>query len=52
MVWFEEYRTCGCSFVADKLSELPGYCPRHFHDKRRRTRLPDMGFERGHVGTG
>lgn len=52
MVWFEEYRTCGCSFIADKKDELPGYCPRHFHDKRRRTRLPDVGFERGHVGTG
>lgn len=50
MVWYEEYRTCCCTFIADKREDLPGYCPRHFHSKRRRLRIPDVGFERGHVG--
>lgn len=52
MVWLEEYKRCGCSFIADKKSDLPGYCPRHFDDFRRRTRILDVGFERGWVGNG
>lgn len=52
MVWFEEYKHCSCSFVADLRRELPGYCPRHGNDKRRRLQLPDNGIERGYVETG
>ncbi len=52
MIWFEEYRTCSCSFVADLRRDLPGYCPRHGHNKRRRLQLPDNGIVRGYVETG
>jgi len=51
-VYYEEYGRCSCTFIADKKDELPGYCPRHFTDKKRRVRLLDMGFERGLVGSG
>lgn len=51
MIWYEEYKTCSCTFIADKKEDLPGYCPRHFHDKRRRMKLPDNDFERGYAGT-
>lgn len=51
-VWYEEYKHCACSFIAEKRAELPGYCPRHGNEKRRRLKLPDKGFERGYVGVG
>lgn len=50
MVWYEEYRICACSFIAIEKRDLPGYCPRHFNDKRRVVRIPDVGFELGYVG--
>lgn len=50
MVYYEEYKTCSCSFVAAKREDLPGYCPRHFTNRRRRIRIPDMGFEMGLAG--
>lgn len=39
-VWLEEYKHCGCSFVAEKKSELLGYCPKHANDRRRVIKLP------------
>lgn len=35
-VWMEEYKTCSCTFLAEKKSELPGYCEKHGNDYRHR----------------
>jgi len=45
MVWYEEYKQCGCSFVDADRTKLPGYCPKHANDKRRRLRLPAKNFQ-------
>jgi hypothetical protein len=47
--WMEEYKTCGCSFVAKLRRELPGYCSRHGTDRRRVTKLP-KAIEAGYAG--
>jgi hypothetical protein len=49
--WMEEYKKCGCSFVAKKKSELPGYCSRHGTDRRRATKLIEP-IECGYAGVG
>lgn len=32
--WFEEYKQCGCSYVAEFKRELVGYCGRHGTDRQ------------------
>lgn len=33
--WMEEYRKCGCTFVAQSKAALPGYCEKHGNDRLR-----------------
>ncbi len=49
--WLEEYRACGCTFMARTKRELLGYCQKHGNDRRRITRMPCAAdMEMGHAG--
>lgn len=50
MVWYEEYKTCSCSFLGRIKSELPGYCPRHGTPKRKRIEVPDQNYKQEDLG--
>lgn len=39
-VWYQEYKTCSCTFVGKERQELPGHCPRHQTETRRTVKLP------------
>jgi hypothetical protein len=49
-VWYEEYKTCSCSFIARDKTDLPGHCPRHQTPKRRRIRIPDQNYKPEDMG--
>ena len=49
-VYMEEYKTCSCSQIEYKRSDLLGYCRRHFHDRRRVTKLPAETFDKADLG--
>jgi hypothetical protein len=54
-VWLEEYEQCSCTNVTELRRDATGYCPRHFTDKKRITKLPNDGpnkLELGYVGMG
>ena len=54
MGWYEEYKRCSCNFISARRDELPGYCPKHFTDKRRRIKIPIDNMAEsdfGYVGT-
>lgn len=49
-MWLEEYRHCGCTFLARVRRELLGYCEKHGNDRRRVHRLPfDPSVTFGHA---
>lgn len=54
IIWLEEYKTCSCTYIADKKRDLPGYCPKHGTDRKYIIKLPDAPdgdtFDRGYVG--
>ena len=51
-IYLEEYEKCGCSFASKLKRDLPGYCSIHGTDRRRCTKLPEIGktFELGFAG--
>jgi hypothetical protein len=49
--WLEEYKSCGCSFVAKRKRDLLGYCERHGTDRKRVIKLPHP-MECGYAGNG
>jgi hypothetical protein len=50
MIWFEEYKTCSCSFLALEKKDLPGYCEKHGTEKRRRMRVPNHDYKDEDLG--
>ena len=51
-VWLEEYQACGCSNVTKTKAGVIGYCPKHYTDRRRLSRIIDVGFQLGYAGVG
>ena len=47
----EEYERCSCTQIEKRKKDLLGYCSRHFTDRKRVTKIPDIG-EKGWVGNG
>ena len=50
-VYMEEYLRCSCTHIERLKKDLPGYCQRHFTDRKRVIKIPDIG-EKGWVGNG
>lgn len=49
-VWMEEYKTCSCSQIERKKSDLLGYCSRHGHNRRYVVKLPAAEFSDDNLG--
>jgi hypothetical protein len=50
-VYLEEYERCSCTQIEKRKKDLLGYCSRHFTDRKRVMKIPDIG-EKGWVGNG
>ena len=49
-VYMEEYKTCSCTQIERRKSDLLGYCSRHGTDKKRVTKLPDDNIKEDDLG--
>lgn len=48
--WIEEYKNCSCTFIADKIADLPKYCPKHGSDKKHKIKIPNIkDIEKGYI---
>ncbi len=49
-VYMEEYKTCSCTQIERRKSDLQGYCHRHGTSKKRIVKLPDDNLEESDLG--
>lgn len=48
-IWLAEYKRCSCTFIDDKKSNIPKYCPRHQNPRKYCIKILDLGAEKGYV---
>lgn len=49
-VWYQEYKTCSCTEIRVKRTELLGYCHRHHNPPRRTVKLTSVNFKMEDLG--
>ena len=52
LAFMEEYKHCSCTFIGFDKADMPGYCEKHGHDKRRTYQITATESDAGYAHIG